>query len=91
MSGPARFFHGLGLVIQHGTDQIIAGENRTNPLTMLRLITAPAADVVIQEAMPESLSTAIDWQHEFESTRAKRDKRKDLEATVDLLFAIDWQ
>ena len=37
-----------GLV--NGTDQIVARSHQTNPLTMLRLITAPAADAVLKQA-----------------------------------------
>ncbi|MEE8451142.1 MAG: hypothetical protein V3R99_04475 [Thermoguttaceae bacterium] len=52
-----------GLV--NGTDQIIARDNQTNPLTMLRLISPPAADAAIkqmakQEAADKLLAT--EWQ-----------------------------
>jgi len=81
-----------GLV--NGTDQIIARENQTNPLTMLRLITAPAADAAVQQTSQETPRpplAALDWQYEFKSTQSKAAKRKDVEATVDLLLATEWQ
>ncbi|HYW81385.1 MAG TPA: hypothetical protein VE890_17505 [Thermoguttaceae bacterium] len=59
-----------GLV--NGTDQIIARANQTNPLTMLRLITAPAVDLVLgemggQEKHGSGLFGAeLDWAHELE-------------------------
>ena len=86
-----------GLV--NGTDQIIARENQTNPLTMLHLITAPAADVVIGQAAgqdeqdPTGLSAALDWLYEFEQISAKHQANKEkrsIEATVDMLLATDW-
>ncbi|HYW79688.1 MAG TPA: lamin tail domain-containing protein, partial [Thermoguttaceae bacterium] len=81
-----------GLV--NGTDQIIARGNQTNALTMLRLITAPATNAAIEQAVqesPEAISAALDWQYEFESMQSKTAKRKDIEATVDLLLATDWR
>ncbi|HYW79390.1 MAG TPA: hypothetical protein VE890_07410, partial [Thermoguttaceae bacterium] len=81
-----------GLV--NGTDQIIARQNQTNPLTMLRLITAPAVDAAVKQAIQESPnapSAALDWQYEYESMQTKGVKRKDVEATVDLLLATAWQ
>ncbi len=81
-----------GLV--NGTDQIIARNNQTNPLTMLRLIEAPAVDAAIKQAAMEdqdtanALSAALDWQYEFESMQSKGAKSKDVEATVDLLLAV---
>ncbi len=84
-----------GLV--NGTDQIIARDNQTNPLTMLRLITAPAVDLALKQAVvvdqdaSEALSAALDWQYEYESMRSKSAKDKDVEATVDLLLATDWE
>ncbi len=83
-----------GLV--NGTDQIIARNNQTNPLTMLRLIEAPAVDQALKQAAmedqeaAEALSAALDWQHEYESMRSKSTKGKDVEATVDMLLATDW-
>ncbi len=79
-----------------GTDQIIARENQTNPLTMLRLITAPA-DAVIEEvaqrdvADPDVLSAALDWLAEFEQVNSKRENRGTAEQAVDMLLATDWQ
>ncbi|KKK66169.1 hypothetical protein LCGC14_2966810, partial [marine sediment metagenome] len=80
-----------------GTDQIIARENQTNPLTMLRLITAPAVDAAIEQldaqdmADPKTMSAALDWQYEYESARSKDATSKrsnDAEATVDMLLAV---
>ncbi|MEE8450556.1 MAG: hypothetical protein V3R99_01540 [Thermoguttaceae bacterium] len=86
-----------GLV--NGTDQIIARENQTNPLTMLRLITAPDTDAIAKQAAElESFSSRIssadlDWLYEFEQFSTKRDalkKSKSVEATVDRLMVSDW-
>ena len=83
-----------GLV--NGTDQVIARNNQTNPLTMLRLITAPAVDLALKQVVTEdqdtseALSAALDWQYEYERIRSKGAKSKDVEATVDTLLATDW-
>ncbi len=64
-----------GLV--NGTDQIIARNHQTNPLTMLRKITAPAADAVLQQAsepkthLPEASPIDPDWLFEFEWMNSK--------------------
>jgi len=82
-----------GLV--NGTDQIIARENPTNPLTMLRLITAPAADAIAKQvADSETASQTIfeadlDWLYEFEwmNTKNTQQKRRSVEEAVDRLLA----
>ena len=83
----------------NATDQLIARTNQTNPLTMLRLITPPAADAAHKQAVAEdqdtseALSATLDWQYEYESMRsndATTRRGKDVEATVDLLLATDW-
>ncbi|MEE8452485.1 MAG: M36 family metallopeptidase [Thermoguttaceae bacterium] len=60
-----------------GTDQIIARSHQTNPLTMLRLIAAPAiaagaVDGVLEQVAAETLASQIDWLYELEQSRAKR-------------------
>ncbi|KKM28035.1 hypothetical protein LCGC14_1568760, partial [marine sediment metagenome] len=83
----------------NGTDQIIARNNQTNPLTMLRLITAPAVDAAIEQASTEEIpdtdisSAEWNWLHEFDRMNSKdQTTKKDdsREATVDLLLATDW-
>ncbi|HYW78092.1 MAG TPA: hypothetical protein VE890_00890, partial [Thermoguttaceae bacterium] len=83
-----------GLV--NGTDQIIARENQANPLTMLRLITAPAVDLAMKQAALEDSTTsndapeAVGWQFEFEAMQSKSStskQRSNVEATVDWLLA----
>ncbi|MEE8450501.1 MAG: hypothetical protein V3R99_01265, partial [Thermoguttaceae bacterium] len=84
-----------GLV--NGTDQIIARENQTNPLTMLRLITAPVQDgrlkrAIESEASGPPISAAdLDWLYEFEQISAKNDrpKRSSIEQAVDRLLAVE--
>ncbi|MEE8450566.1 MAG: beta-propeller fold lactonase family protein [Thermoguttaceae bacterium] len=74
-----------GLV--NATDQIIARENQTNPLSMLRLITAPVADAAFEQIV------YLDWRYEFDRMNTKsRSTKKDgsIEATVDMLLATDW-
>ncbi|MEE8452870.1 MAG: hypothetical protein V3R99_13175, partial [Thermoguttaceae bacterium] len=87
-----------GLV--NGTDQIIARENQTNPLTMLRLITTPAVDAAIkqlaeQEATdPEATSATLDWLAEYEQMNSKKESARDdknVEAAVDKLLATGWR
>ncbi|KKL98418.1 hypothetical protein LCGC14_1824630, partial [marine sediment metagenome] len=82
-----------------GTDQIIARENQTNPLTMLRLITAPAVDAVIEQASVEEIpdtgvsSAEWNWLYEVDRMNSKNQTTKkddSREATVDLLLATDW-
>ena len=63
-----------GLV--NGTDQIIARNNQTNPLTMLRGITAPAADALMQqtgggESGVYGDAARLNWLFEFEQMNAK--------------------
>ncbi|KKM76026.1 hypothetical protein LCGC14_1384290, partial [marine sediment metagenome] len=76
-----------------GTDQIIARNNQTNPLTMLRLITAPAVVEKAFEQVSDDLEIAaasLDWLWEFERiSRSKRSSGKDtqIEQTVDMLLA----
>jgi len=86
-----------GLV--NGTDQIIARENQTNPLTMLRLIEAPAVDVILKGATEqdlqdsEALSADLDWLYEFERMNMGKQtssKSRSTEAIVDMLLATDW-
>ncbi|MEE8450487.1 MAG: pre-peptidase C-terminal domain-containing protein [Thermoguttaceae bacterium] len=86
-----------GLV--NGTDQTIARAHQTNPLTMLRLITAPVADAVVKQAAElESLSPMIslaklDWLHEFEqmsTIRQTSKKSSPAEEAVDELLAGYW-
>ena len=78
-----------GLV--NGTDQIIARANQTNPLTMLRLITAQDAELKsLNSQMP---AVDLNWLYEFEQTGTKSDRSKRItavEATVDRLMATDW-
>ncbi|HYW79775.1 MAG TPA: hypothetical protein VE890_09375, partial [Thermoguttaceae bacterium] len=82
-----------GLV--NGSDQIIARNNQTNPLTMLRLITAAAVDLAVEQAAmesPNAAKAAIDWQYEYDRAQSKNmasRKNSDIEATVDMLLATD--
>ncbi|KKL81774.1 hypothetical protein LCGC14_1991390, partial [marine sediment metagenome] len=79
------------------TDQIIARNNQTNPLTMLRLITASAQDVATKQTTeleplsPKILAADLDWLYEFErmSTKNNRPKRSSVEEAVDLLIATE--
>ncbi|MEE8451314.1 MAG: hypothetical protein V3R99_05340, partial [Thermoguttaceae bacterium] len=76
-----------------GVDQIIARNNQTNPLTMLRLITAPAVAEKAFEQVSDELEIAaasLDWLYEFERiSGSKRSSGKDtqIEKTVDMLLA----
>ncbi|KKK91582.1 hypothetical protein LCGC14_2711510, partial [marine sediment metagenome] len=80
-----------------GTDQIIARENQTNPLTMLRLITTPLQDAAIEQATalepfsPKMSSADLDWLCEFEqmTTKRARPKRSSVEEAVDMLIATE--
>jgi len=83
-----------GLV--NGTDQIIARNNQTNPLTMLRLITAPAVDAVVRQALEEDTAAGgpapaeLQWLLEFErmNSRDHNAKKAQTAATaVDELLA----
>ena len=83
----------------NGTDRIIARNNRTNPLTMLRLITAPAADAAIKQMVEqdsrdsESMPAALAWLTEFEhmsSTRSSTKNNKTAEQAVDELLTTYW-
>ncbi len=89
-TGVARDIH-HGPAIVNATDVILARENQTNSLTMLRLISAPAVDSALKQDASEALSAALDWQYEYESMRSKNAKSKEVEATVDLLLATDWE
>ena len=56
---------------------------------------APAVDEAIKQAVTDqntaaTLSAVLDWQYEFESVQSKCAKRKDVEATVDLLLSTEW-
>jgi len=86
-----------GLV--NGTDQIIARGSQTNPLTMLRLITAPAADAAIEQVAEQGaagldvLSTALNWPDEFEQMTQKHSavtNSKTAEEATDQLLATYW-
>ena len=61
---------------------------------MLKLITAPAVDLALEQAVmeeqgdSEALFAALDWQYEYENARSKTAKSKDVEATVDMLLAM---
>jgi hypothetical protein len=84
-----------GLV--NGTDQIIARNSQTNPLTMLRLIAAPAAEAGVKEASAEEpdlldLSTAeLNWLYELQQMNHRDAKRTSpAEAVVDELLATYW-
>ncbi|MEE8452029.1 MAG: choice-of-anchor tandem repeat NxxGxxAF-containing protein, partial [Thermoguttaceae bacterium] len=76
-----------------GTDQIIARGSQTNPLTMLRLIAAPAVVEKAVEQVSDDRQTAaasLDWLYEFERiSGSKRSSRKDtqIERTVAMLLA----
>ncbi|MEE8451684.1 MAG: SdrD B-like domain-containing protein [Thermoguttaceae bacterium] len=74
-----------------GTDQIIARENQTNPLTMLRLITAPVQAVGVDASEAMALPADLDWLYEFEQISKKnaRQKRNSVEEAVDILLAIE--
>ena len=79
----------------NGTDRIIARNNRTNPLTMLRLISAPAADLVLggKSTDAELPSDRLDWLFEFEQVSQKDNspqQRSSAEAAFDKLLATDW-
>ena len=78
-----------GLV--NGTDQIIARNNRTNPLTMLRLIRPPGEQAESAKRQIEASSIDFDWIEEFEQMASKRQraKRSAIEAAVDRLLAIE--
>ncbi|MEE8452562.1 MAG: Ig-like domain-containing protein [Thermoguttaceae bacterium] len=82
-----------------GTDQIIARNNQTNPLSMLRLITAPAADAVLGETpslAPKGQQidpVTADWLCEFDAINSRTRTSKDrsaAEIAVDALLASDW-
>ena len=88
-----------GLV--NGTDQIVARSHQTNPLNMLRLITAPAADAVLKQALDplvESLPFVVivrghvkhtaseaAWLYELAQSTAKRTAAK----TTPTATAVD--
>ncbi|MEE8451478.1 MAG: GEVED domain-containing protein, partial [Thermoguttaceae bacterium] len=78
-----------GLV--NGTDQIIARENQTNLLTMLRLIATPVQDAELKASEPTTLSADLDWLYEFEQMNSKnsRQKRSSVEQAVDRLLAVE--
>ncbi|MEE8451759.1 MAG: hypothetical protein V3R99_07580, partial [Thermoguttaceae bacterium] len=59
----------------NGTDRLIARTNQTNPLTMLRLITPPAADKVLEQAAEALTSAKVDWLFEFEQMTEKSQPR----------------
>ncbi|MEE8451835.1 MAG: LamG-like jellyroll fold domain-containing protein, partial [Thermoguttaceae bacterium] len=75
--------------VVNGTDQIIARGNQTNPLTMLRLITA--ADAAIEQMAPEALDADLDWLIEYESMNSRDGSAKNTASAVDALLAADWQ
>ncbi|HYW80867.1 MAG TPA: hypothetical protein VE890_14900, partial [Thermoguttaceae bacterium] len=86
-----------GLV--NGTDQIIARSNQTNPLTMLKLITAPVQDAALKQVTAQMASDSttlpadLDWLYEFEQANAKQATSKratSIEEAVDQLLATDW-
>ncbi|MEE8452232.1 MAG: CotH kinase family protein [Thermoguttaceae bacterium] len=75
-----------------GTDQIIARNNQTNPLTMLRLISIPAMDAVLQQSL-SSLPADVDWLYEWEQTNLKKRSSGPQDSTatiVDELLALRW-
>ena len=64
--------------------------------TNLDVGAAPAVDEVFKQAVTDQdasdpLPTALDWQDDYEGVRSKRAKSKDVEATVDVLLATDWE
>ena len=74
-----------------GTDQIIARNNQTNPLTMLRSITAAATDASMKQMAPWE-SAAFDWLAAYEQMNSKKASTADERtAAVDSLLATDWQ
>ncbi|MEE8450423.1 MAG: hypothetical protein V3R99_00865 [Thermoguttaceae bacterium] len=86
-----------GLV--NGTDQIIARNNQTNPLTMLRLIEARAVDAGLEQLdelggdASWASATDLDWLYELERMNAKKQtgtEDRSNEAIVDMLLAADW-
>jgi len=85
-----------GLV--NATDQMIARSNQTNPLTMLRLITAPqgskAAGPTIVMDSPASdsvLSAELDWHYELNAEKTPSQTRKqETQTAVDTLLATFW-
>ncbi|MEE8452929.1 MAG: hypothetical protein V3R99_13470, partial [Thermoguttaceae bacterium] len=83
-----------------GTDQLIARNNQTNPLTMLRLISAPAVDALVDQTTgqdaqdPQASLADLNWLYEFEQMNAKNQaakKKGSIESAVDMLLATDWK
>ncbi|MEE8453145.1 MAG: retropepsin-like aspartic protease, partial [Thermoguttaceae bacterium] len=79
----------------NGSDWILARGNQTNPLTMLRLIHAPAHDAVFKQAgeLKATPSAAdVAWLYEYEQvTSSKRVPQIAPTAKeIDLLLTIAW-
>jgi len=79
----------------NGTDRIIARTHQTNPLSMLRLMTAPLNDTPDEQAAIESTLFAEphDWLFEVERINAQRrgsQRKSHVEEAVEMLLAADW-
>jgi len=80
-----------GLV--NATDQIIARNNQTDLQTMLRLITVPVAELLVEPepVIPGDSAAEVDWLYQFEQITAMSDwaRRSSVEEAVDRLLAAE--